>query len=153
MDVNKKVLISVKTVQYVNGQSPEELELITQGDYYKDGDDYYAEYDESEISGMNGTKTTLKIGLNCLSIIRRGTTNSDLMFKQGQKHISLYSTPYGTLEVMVNPEKVDVNIDDNGGNVDLRYKMEASGTEAVDNELKLNIRELNNMHVAAEGQK
>lgn len=140
--MDKKVLISVKTIQLVNGQ-PEEMELITQGKFYKNGDSYFAVYDESEISGMKGTQTTLKIGENNISIIRKGTTTSNLFFKEGTNHVSLYDTPYGTLEVSVNPKKVMVQVDDDGGNVELQYKMQTPGVEAVENELKLNIKEIN----------
>lgn len=140
--MNKKVLISVKTVQYIDGQ-PEAVELITQGEYHRVGEEYFAEYEESEISGMEGTKTVMKINEDTLRIVRTGTTTSDLMFKQGMDHVSLYSTPFGTLEVMIRPRKVDIDINDNGGNVKLEYKMEALGLEAIENALELNIKQIN----------
>lgn len=140
--MNKKVLISVKTIQYIDGQ-PEVIELITEGEYYKDGDRYVAAYEESEISGMEGTKTTMKIADDTLSIIRDGTTNSNLQFKKNMNHVSLYSTPFGALEVTVKPSKVFINVDDNGGKVELEYKMEASGLEPMENALELNIKEIN----------
>lgn len=140
--MNRKVLISVKTVQYTDGQ-PEEIELITEGEYYKNGNEYIASYEESEISGMEGTKTTMKIHEDALSIIRQGTTNSNLLFKKNLNHVSMYSTPYGALEVTIKPSKVVIDIDDAGGKVELAYKMEASGLEVMDNTLELNIKEIN----------
>lgn len=140
--MNKRVLISVKTVQFVDGQ-PEEVELITQGEYHREGNEYLAEYDESEISGMEGTKTIMKINHDTLRIVRSGTTTSDLMFKKGFDHISLYNTPFGTLEVVIKPRKVDIDINEEGGNVRLEYKMEALGLDSIDNALELNIRQIN----------
>lgn len=140
--MNKKVLISVKTMQFIDGQ-PESVELITQGEYYKKGNEYFAEYDESEISGMEGTRTTMKINEDTLRIVRSGTTTSDLMFKKGIDHVSLYNTPFGTLEVMIKPRKVDIDINEEGGNVKLEYKMEAIGLDTIENELELNIRRIN----------
>lgn len=140
--MNRKVLISLKTVQFSDGQ-PEEIELITEGEYYKDGNEYFASYDESEISGMEGTKTTMKIENDALAIIRQGTTNSNLLFKKGLNHVSLYSTPYGSLEVTVKPSKVLIDIGEAGGKVELAYKMEASGLEPMENTLELNIKEIN----------
>jgi uncharacterized beta-barrel protein YwiB (DUF1934 family) len=140
--MNKKVLISVKTVQYIDGQ-PEAVELITEGEYYKEGNDYFAQYEESEISGMEGTKTVMKINNDTLRIVRSGTTTSDLMFKKGTDHISLYNTPFGTLEVMIKPKKVDINVNEDGGNVKLEYKMEAFGLEAIENALELSIKQIN----------
>lgn len=140
--MNRKVLISVKTVQYTDGQ-PEEIELITEGEYYKNGNDYFASYEESEISGMEGTKTTMQIQNDALAIIRQGTTNSNLLFKKDLNHVSLYSTPYGALEVTIKPSKVFIDINEAGGKVELAYKMEASGLEPMDNTLELNIKEIN----------
>lgn len=138
----KKVLISVKTMQYVDGQ-PEIIELITEGQYSKEEKNYTACYEESEISGMEGTKTTLKIEENALSIIRNGTTNSNLVFKKGLNHVSLYSTPFGALEVTIKPKKIFIDVDETGGKVELEYIMEAAGTESIENALELNIKEIN----------
>jgi uncharacterized beta-barrel protein YwiB (DUF1934 family) len=140
--VSKKVLISVKTRQYFDGQ-PEEIELITEGKYFKEGSNYVVVYDESEISGMKGTTTTLKIEKDALSIIRSGTTKSNLVFKKNHKHISLYDTPYGTIELTVKPSKVDIDVNDEGGKVKLEYKMESPGLEIIENALELNIKQLN----------
>jgi uncharacterized beta-barrel protein YwiB (DUF1934 family) len=140
--MNNKVLISVKTTQYVDGQ-PETVELITEGQYRKDGDEYFAEYDETEISGMEGTKTTLKIEDNTFSIIRQGTTTSNLVFKKGIKHTSIYNTPFGSLEVIVNPSKLSIDANEDGCNVQLEYKMEAAGFDTIKNSLELNVKSLN----------
>ncbi len=140
--MNKKVLISVKTTQYSDGDGqPETLELITEGDYIKKGNEYLAIYDETEISGMEGTTTTLRILEDSLNIIRKGTTTSDLLFKKGLNHVSLYATPYGAIEVTIRPRKVMIDVDDNGGNVELEYEMEAPGLDSIKNSLLLNIKE------------
>lgn len=140
--VDKKVLISVKTIQYIDGQ-PEAIELITEGKYYREDNRYVAEYEESEISGMEGTKTTLEIEANSVTIMRDGTTNSNLKFKMGLNHVSLYSTPFGALEVTIKPKKVNIDMDDKGGNVKLEYKMETMGIGQIENALELSIREIN----------
>lgn len=140
--VDKKFLISVKTMQYIDGQ-PETIELITEGKYYKDNENYYAVYNETEISGMEGTETTLKIADDTFTIMRKGTTNSNLVFRKNYDHISLYSTPFGTLEVAVVPSKVLIDVGDNGGCVELEYKMKASGLEPIENKLHLSIKQIN----------
>lgn len=140
--MDNKVLISVKTTQYIDGQ-PEEIELITEGIYYRDDNKYIAEYDESEISGMEGTKTLLEINDDSVAILRNGTTTSNLVFKMGLNHVSLYNTPYGALEVTIKPKKVDINMDDRGGIVKLEYRMETMGIGQIENELELNIKEMN----------
>lgn len=141
--MDNKVLISVKTKQYIDGQ-PETIELITEGVYYKEGNQFFAEYEETEISGMDGTKTTMKIEDDTLTIMREGTTHSNLVFKKGQNHRSLYNTPFGALEVTVKPKKVQIDVNETGGNVKLEYRMDATGFESIENSLELNIKRARN---------
>jgi len=58
--VNKNVIISVKGVQTSENNDKNVLELVTEGKYYKKGNAYYVTYKESEVTGMEGTTTTLK---------------------------------------------------------------------------------------------
>ncbi|SEF38759.1 Uncharacterized beta-barrel protein YwiB, DUF1934 family [Caloramator fervidus] len=134
----KKAIISVKTVQDIDGER-EVIELVTEGDFYRLGEDFIAEYDETEISGMEGTKTTLKIEKDKVSIIRRGTTNSDLEFKKGETTFSLYSTPFGVLNITIKPILVQINVDENGGNVKLEYQVNTNNSGFIENVLELKI--------------
>lgn len=140
--MNNNVLISVKTTQYVDGE-PETVELITEGQYRRDGNEYFAEYDETEISGMKGTRTILKIEDDALSIIRNGTITSNLVFRKGIKHTSIYNTPFGSLEVVVNPSKLLIDANDDGCSVQLEYKMQAAGFDTIKNSLELNVKAMN----------
>lgn len=140
--MENKAIITVKTVQNIEGEN-EVIELITEGKFYKEGEGFLATYDESEISGMEGTTTTLKIEDGSLRIIRSGTTHSNMLFKMGLDHVSLYSTPFGALEVTIKPDNIDIDVNEKGGSVKLQYKLEASGAESIDNSLELNIRGLN----------
>ncbi|CDF57244.1 DUF1934 domain-containing protein [Thermobrachium celere] len=137
--MENKRLISVKTKQLIDGQE-ETIELISEGIYYKDNDVYIAEYDESEISGMEGTRTTLVIGRDSLNIIRRGTTTSDLRFKKGESHTAFYTTPYGALEITISTNQVNIEADEKGAKVYLEYKMHATGLDPIINKLELNIK-------------
>lgn len=137
--MKKAVVVSVKNKQTISGKE-ESIEVVTPGTFYKKGSAYYVVYDETEISGMEGTTTTLKIEEDKVSLIRFGTTSSRVNFKAGFKDISLYRTPYGVMEFCVNPERVDINIDDEGGEIKLVYELGDSGQKISANELFIKIR-------------
>lgn len=137
--MKKAVVVSVKNRQIINGQE-ESIEVVTPGTFYKKGDAYYVVYDETEISGMQGTTTTLKIEEGKVSLIRFGTTSSRVNFKAGFKDVSLYRTPYGVMEFCVNPETVDININDDGGEIKLVYELGDSGQKASANELLIKVK-------------
>ena len=67
-------------------------------------------YDESEITGMEGSKTSLSYAMNnpsLVSMIRTGTVSTSLVFEQGKRHHCVYKTPYMPFEVCVHTLKVD----------------------------------------------
>ncbi|MEG0641223.1 MAG: DUF1934 domain-containing protein [Clostridium sp.] len=137
----KKVLITVKTTQSFE-EEVEDVELVTEGRFATMDGFYLGEYDESEISGMKGTKTSIKIYNDSVTLIRAGSTNSNLVFKLGGDHISLYGTKHGAFEVIVKTKKISINIDETGGVIDLDYIIETQGVNVSNNKLKLTIKEV-----------
>ncbi|MDT8715608.1 DUF1934 domain-containing protein [Clostridium sp. 19966] len=136
--MNKKALISICSSQ--KSANNDKIEVITPGSYYKEDGSYLAIYNETEISGMEGTTTTLKIYDDKLSLVREGTTNAFMEFSKNNKHTSLYNTPYGDLEIVVNTLDMDINVGDEGGDVFINYNLSISGQMAEPTELKINIK-------------
>ncbi|MDK2799353.1 MAG: hypothetical protein PWP27_1235 [Clostridiales bacterium] len=140
--MNKNVIISVKgNQQYVDDKNS--IELVTQGKYYKKGDHYFITYKETEITGMEGTTTTLKIGDGKITLMRFGQNNSQLIFEKGQKHLCYYETEYGSFTVGVFSNDVNINLDDYGGEIAVDYSLEIDHAKAGENDFYLQIREAN----------
>ncbi len=139
--MDKNVIISVKGTQTANDQVADILELVTEGKYYKEDEAYYVTYDESDVTGMNGTKTTLKVMDGVVTLMRVGSVNSQFVFQQGQKHISYYDTEYGAFTIGVLANAVDVKIDDSGGEIRVGYQLEIDNNNTGENDFYLSIRE------------
>ncbi|HEX2946194.1 MAG TPA: DUF1934 domain-containing protein [Clostridia bacterium] len=139
--MDKNVIISVKGTQTSEDQDSNVLELVTEGKYYKEDEAYYVTYDESDVTGMNGTKTTLKVMDGIVTLIRVGSVNSQFVFQQGQKHISYYDTEYGAFTIGVLANEVDVRIDDDGGEIRVGYQLEIDNNNTGENDFYLSIRE------------
>lgn len=136
--MKKKAIITVVSKQ--RGIDDSAIEVVTPGEYYKEEDCYYAEYDETEISGMEGTKTTLKVSSNTFLLSRQGTTNAEMKFKRDSKDITMYDTPYGVLELKLETKDLKIDLDDNGGEVMIDYNLIIGGQEPQNTVLKVNIR-------------
>lgn len=136
--MKKKALISICSSQ--KSSNSDKVEVITPGSYSKDGEGYLAIYDETKISGMEGTTTTLKIFNDKISLVREGTTNAFMEFSKNNRHTSLYNTPYGDLEIVVNTLDMKVDMGDEGGEVFINYNLSISGQLAEPTELKINIK-------------
>lgn len=124
--MKKDVMITVDSRQEHPDKDADVFNFITEGTYYKEEGNYYITYDESNITGMDGTTTTLKIEPDSVTLIRLGNVSSLMVFQQGRKHISEYNTEYGTFEVGVTAHKVCVNMDDLGGNINVEYIIEVN---------------------------
>ncbi len=136
--MRKKAIITVVSKQ--PGADESAIEVVTPGEYYKDEDSYYAIYDETELSGMEGTKTTLKISPNNFLLTRVGTTNAEMKFKKNTKEITMYNTPYGMLEMKLETKDLKIALDDAGGDVEIDYNLAIAGEKPQNTILKVNIK-------------
>jgi uncharacterized beta-barrel protein YwiB (DUF1934 family) len=141
--MNKNVIISVKGTQTADNSDPNKLELVTEGKYYKKGNTYYVTYKESNLTGMDGTTTTLKITDDgTVTLMRFGSVNSQFVFQKGQRHLSYYDTTYGTFTVCVLTNQVNVNVNDSGGDINVDYLLEVDNNKSGYNDFRMNIREV-----------
>ena len=119
----RETLINIKTVQLDFASKKEDvIELVTEGVFYEEGDFSILSYDESEISGMKGTKTTLMIKEGFVSMKKNGSNTSLMEFEKGKRYKSSYKTPYGdmSMEILtkdvsiskaINPFNIEINIE------------------------------------------
>lgn len=139
--MNKNVIISVKGAQSAENQDTGTIELVTEGKYFKKGNDYYITYKESEVTGMKGTTTTLKVSDGIVTLMRFGAVNSQFVFEQGRKHIAYYDTSYGAFTIGVFANEVDININDQGGEIKVDYHLEIDNSRHGENDFHMLIRE------------
>lgn len=140
--MNKNVIISVKGSQKLPDQDISRLELITEGKYYRKGNAYYITYKESEVTGMEGTTTTLKVVDGIVTLMRFGAVNSQLIFEEGRKYISHYDTAYGAFTIGVFSNEVNIRMDDNGGEIWVDYTIEIDNNKLGDNDFHMMVMEI-----------
>lgn len=137
--MENNAFISVKSFNDL--ESEEGIEVLTPGEFYVEENGVFkAIYEETEISGMNGTTTTLLICNDELILEREGSTNAKMNFKKGETSISIYDTPYGMMDLQIRTEELDVDIDKNGGKVFAKYSLELGGQAPIVTNLSLNVR-------------
>ena len=59
--MEKEVVISIKGVQKYEGTAPDTMELVTKGRLSRVGESYTLSYQESELTGLEGTLTTIQV--------------------------------------------------------------------------------------------
>jgi uncharacterized beta-barrel protein YwiB (DUF1934 family) len=139
--MNKNAIISVVSKQADNIDDDDDtIEVVTPGNFYKLDNSYYAVYEETEISGMKGTTTTLRIDDEKFTLIRTGTTNTEMKFKKYVRDLTLYNTPNGALDLTVDTKELKMNVDKSGGDVFIDYDMIIGNQQILSTTLKINIK-------------
>lgn len=135
--------IMLKIIGKQKSKNEEEvIELITEGKYHKKGDTTYLVYKESELSGIEGCTTTLKITDENIKMKRFGPSASEIEFKKGKRFSAYYNTPYGNVAMEILTRKIQNELkDDLTGSLDIEYDISLQGL--VEGSNKLNIQIIN----------
>lgn len=141
--MKKDVLIKIKGIQIVENE-PDVTELFTRGFFYKRNNNYYITYDETETTGFNGSKTTLKVeGKDKLTLIRSGKAKSHLIIQNGERNVGHYGTEQGELLIGVYTKDFSSKLTDCGGDLYFSYELDINSSLVSENEVYINIQESN----------
>lgn len=136
--MKKKALISVTSKQ--NDDNEESIEVVTPGMFYKRNESYYVMYEETEISGMQGTTTTLKTDGKSFTLSRKGTTNTKMTFEKNSRDVVIYGTPHGMLELLIDTKDLKIHVNDDGGSILANYNLALAGQEPLKTVLNVEIQ-------------
>lgn len=136
--MKKSAIISLKS--YNDLDADDVIEVVTPGEFIVTDNGFKAIYEETELSGMGGTTTTLTVIDDSLLLEREGNVSAKMDFKKGETSISLYNTPYGALDLQIHTEDLSVDINENGGVVTAKYLMELAGQPPITTKLSVNVR-------------
>lgn len=137
---SEKILIEMKSVQSIYNDKTE-TELVTSGKFRIDDDSFHISYLDSEATGFEGSETSISVtGDKFASIVRRGTSSSDLVIEPGKRHHCHYSTPYGDMVVGIYAHAIENDLDENGGKLYMKYTIDVNTSYMSDNEIIMNIK-------------
>lgn len=136
----KQVVLSLRGEQHYPGQEPDVIELVTDGTLeFRDGG-WNICYEESDLTGLAGTTTTFRVEPGQVILRRSGKLRSEMVFREGVCHDSLYQMEFGALLITVCARQIEAKIGPQGGTVDLVYCVEIEHGEAGLVEYHLEIR-------------
>lgn len=139
--MKKDVLINIRGI-YENEDDQDVIELFTTGTYYKKNGCYYISYEESEATGFEGCRTTLKVDQeNMITMERSGASNSQLIIQRGVRHQCHYDVGCGDLMVGVLGSRIKSSLSDRGGNLEIRYSLDINSMYTSENEMYVHVEE------------
>ena len=134
------IVLSIRGEQYFDDIDPDATELMTEGIMVLTEDGMVLSYQESQLTGMEGTTTTFEVKGPRVTLIRSGTVNSQMVFEEGRQHTSLYETPFGELTVDIQTSRLRHNLTDRGGVMEIKYSIAVEHTVTGRNCFKIRVK-------------
>ena len=135
----KDVIISVRGLQSTDGNDP--MELVTPGSYGIDADGAQLDWAESELTGLEGTNTTVTVNQSGVTVERKGQLNSRMEFQAGKKNYFLYETPFGSATIGLNTNRVQTSLGIHGGEILVDYSLDMEHKNMGRNRIYIKVEE------------
>ena len=138
--MQKEVYSQIKGIQK-NDEGSDVTELLTQGLYFERDGKQYLLYDESEATGFEDCKTTLKLDHSDKVVMRRtGPQRSELVIEKGIRNVGLYGTIAGDLQIGVFADTIRNELTEQGGTVYFKYQLDVNSVFLSENEIYIDVK-------------
>ena len=134
------VVLSIRGRQTYADQEPDVIELMTEGTMELRDGGWDISYEETELTGLQGVRTTFRVEPGKVILTRKGKLSSQMVFQEGVAHDSLYQLEFGALMLTVRATRVYYDIVPDGGTIDLVYTINIENSEAGVIDYHLDIR-------------
>ena len=118
------------------------LQFDTDGYYFYDGENGCLSYMESEVTGLEGTRTSVIVMPNQVVVDRDGMITSRMVFREGVKDAFQFSTPYGAATMGIDTRRIRQDMSDNGGHLEIDYVVDMEHAVATRNKFQITVREI-----------
>ena len=139
----KDIMIKIKGHQAADDTGEDSMEFITEAKLYKRGEALYLIYEESELSGIPGCKTRLKLKGDEVQLKRFGKgagAGSEIRFETGKRYTGYYETPFGAIEMEVLTNRLENTLSEHGdGQLDIDFNISLKGLMAGRNRLSITL--------------
>ena len=117
------VAVTVEGVQVDTAGEKTVLKSKANGRYAARAGKHYVRYEDASLHDKVTVPTVLKISREGLTLIRRGAVDMQLEFRLGERTRSVYRTPYGNFDLLVETQKLDIYFKDGQGTVQAEYEL------------------------------
>lgn len=123
------ILLNIKTIMKDDTEEDQEINLVTEGKLGERNGHIYIVYEETELTGMKGSKSTLKIEPGKIILVRYGEISTKMEFVENDIFMTTYNTPFGIFDMIIKTKKAQIKKNEQAGNIHLEYLIEISGAK------------------------
>ena len=136
------VAVTVEGVQVDTAGEKTVLKSAARGKYSARAGKHYVRYEDASLHDKV-VPTVLKFSGEGLTLIRRGAVDMQLEFRLGERTRSVYRTPYGNFDLLVEAQKLDIYFKDGQGTVQAEYELYLNDALQGHNTLNVVIDKIN----------
>lgn len=140
--MHKEALIHIVGRQCYSEGFDDRMDFTTTGTFHNRNGVFYIVYRESEVSGMPGVTTSLKVEPEKVTLNRMGAADYKQIFELGIRHPSTYITGMGSFYLAAETEKMEICLTEDGGHITLKYNLYADQELVSHNILRIRIKEV-----------
>ena len=137
----KDVIIDFKSDNLSGVDGEGELEFSTEGYYTYEDEVGCVSYEETDVTGMDGTRTSMFIMPDRIVVDRDGPVTSRMIFKPGEKNEFLYQTPFGRAVMEIDTKSIKHDFGLFGGTAVVDYVVNVEHTVFSKNRFTINVKE------------
>ena len=131
--MKKDVLIRVRGLQMMDTEDEQEpLEIVVPGQYYYRNGSHYLRYEEMMDDTAQPTVNYIKLSPQGVEVRKQGQVNVHMVFEQGKKNMTLYSTPFGTLQMGIAATGLEIMEDEDRIQMKVDYALDMNEEHVAD---------------------
>lgn len=138
--MTKDVMISIRGIQFDNGQDGEKIESIQKGEYYYKNNSHYILYEEILEGIEEPVKNRIKFKEGEMHLHKKGPVNVSMEFLTEKKTLTNYRTPFGSLVIGLEAQKVKFEEEEKRILLDVDYVLEVNYEPLADCKIRVDIR-------------
>ena len=137
MKKKQQVLLSVMGWTHDDDEPSDSVRLLTTGIFSGSADSWRIDYTETQPDNES-SQVALTMENGMVTMQRTGQFGTSMVFQQGRRYESTYSTPFGSMAMGVYPTHVSYQVKDGpAGEVSLTYQLDLQGQFAAMHELRI----------------
>lgn len=138
--MKEKVFVKVKGLQFANGQEEEDIiEVINVGRYRIINGSEYVKYDEVYEESTEKSTNTIKISEKCVEITKKGLVTAHMSFVEGEKTMTFYDTPYGSIYLGIFAQNIQIERDEDDIRISIDYSIDMNYEKVADSHIDIEI--------------
>lgn len=131
--MDKEVLIHVRGLHMMEEDGEQEpVEIVVPGEYYFRNGSHYLRYEEILEDFAEPTINYIKISPKGMEVRKKGIVNVHMVFEQGKKNMTYYTTPYGTIEMGIAATNMNLEENESGLNMKVDYALDMNQEHVAD---------------------